>query len=279
MIETATWSLLFAGVCALAGAVVGAMLGWRRTARRQQAAGPNLTVEILRTMLDAQTAVLRQGFTTGGPAMSAVADRPVDGHPSAVSTETVGAGAADPADRLARQVEQMLNAHAAALATLQRDRDQQLLAMHGRWLTEQAHRQAEQALASEAAHRQMRAAHLEAMLQERNSAPARSAPLTVPLAPSGQAAVVPQTSAARTDVAPSPTPAGPSPVRSGSMSARPPELLLTPITRSDTAATPAAFERAWTDEELDALPPELPAPGPSRKRTLRAPAKPPLRNI
>lgn len=63
-------------------------------------------------------------------------------------------------------------------------------------------------------------------------------------------------------------------------SARPPELLMMPITRPDPVYEPETPDQELTDEELDALPPDLPAQGLPRKRILPAPTKPPsLRSL
>ncbi|MEJ8810711.1 hypothetical protein WKW77_06505 [Variovorax ureilyticus] len=62
-------------------------------------------------------------------------------------------------------------------------------------------------------------------------------------------------------------------------SARPPALTHAPLPRSGPAAAPDEPERELSDEEIDALPPELPAPGKPRKRIQHAPTRPPLRSI
>lgn len=68
--------------------------------------------------------------------------------------------------------------------------------------------------------------------------------------------------------------------RAPAVSARPPELLLTPLPRPkplyDDEAEPLAEP---SDAELDALPPELPAAEKPRKRILRAPKKPTLHSL
>ena len=77
----------------------------------------------------------------------------------------------------------------------------------------------------------------------------------------------------------------PSPVSGGTRkspapnAARPPEMGLTPLPRPETNWEPQTPERELTDEELDAMPADLPAASPLRKRLKAAPAKPPLRQI
>lgn len=90
-------------------------------------------------------------------------------------------------------------------------------------------------------------------------------------------------SAAGPSRSPAPRPRPPEPTAfsaAPSVSARPPELLLTPIVHPPPVAEPEAPpERELTDEEIDALPPELPPAGPPRKRILPRAPKPTLRNI
>ena len=62
------------------------------------------------------------------------------------------------------------------------------------------------------------------------------------------------------------------------LSARPPEMRHTPIPRAQASVDPPAARRELSDEELDALPPELPGPTRSR-RALPAPKKPPFRSL
>jgi hypothetical protein len=63
------------------------------------------------------------------------------------------------------------------------------------------------------------------------------------------------------------------------ISARPPELLLTPLPRQEPVYDEPESERMLSDEEIDALPPELPLEGQPRKRLLSPPKKPVLRNL
>ena len=65
----------------------------------------------------------------------------------------------------------------------------------------------------------------------------------------------------------------------GSLSARPPELLLTPLARAEPVYPSEVPTRELTDAEIDALPPELPAAGLPRKRILPAPSKPVLKRL
>ena len=52
-----------------------------------------------------------------------------------------------------------------------------------------------------------------------------------------------------------------------------------PATTPATMQTPEEVERELSDEELDALPPELPAPGKPRRRAAVAPKAPVLRKL
>jgi hypothetical protein len=72
---------------------------------------------------------------------------------------------------------------------------------------------------------------------------------------------------------PMPTPA---PV---SLLARPPELMDTPRPQPAPVCAPQEPERELSDEEIDALPPDLPAPTRLQGRKLPAPKKPVLRDI
>ena len=63
------------------------------------------------------------------------------------------------------------------------------------------------------------------------------------------------------------------------VSARPPELVHAPLPRAGISAEAAQPEPELSDEEIDALPPELPSLAKPRKRLLRAPTKPPLRSV
>jgi hypothetical protein len=63
------------------------------------------------------------------------------------------------------------------------------------------------------------------------------------------------------------------------ISARPPELLLTPLPQPEPVYDEPAPERVLSDEEIDALPPELPTVDRPRRRVLPTPKKPVLRNL
>jgi hypothetical protein len=63
------------------------------------------------------------------------------------------------------------------------------------------------------------------------------------------------------------------------VSARPPELELTPLPRSQPSRDPEVGVPELSDEELDALPPALPEPGKARRRILPLPKKPPFHNL
>lgn len=78
--------------------------------------------------------------------------------------------------------------------------------------------------------------------------------------------------------APATTPAkatpAPAPLR-----ARPPEPQKLPLAAPPAMAVQAAPEQELTDEEIDALPPDLPAPAPPAGKKWPAPRRPVLRNI
>lgn len=63
------------------------------------------------------------------------------------------------------------------------------------------------------------------------------------------------------------------------VSARPPELLLTPLPQPEPVYDEPEPERVLSDEEIDALPPELPKAEMPRRRVLPTPKKPVLRNL
>lgn len=63
------------------------------------------------------------------------------------------------------------------------------------------------------------------------------------------------------------------------ISARPPELLLTPLPQPEPVYDEPAPERVLSDEEIDALPPELPTAERPLRRVLPTPKKPVLRNL
>jgi hypothetical protein len=65
----------------------------------------------------------------------------------------------------------------------------------------------------------------------------------------------------------------------GSLSARPPEPMDTPRPQPAPVCAPQEPEQALSDEEIDALPPDLPAPTRLQGRKLPAPKKPVLRDI
>ena len=67
----------------------------------------------------------------------------------------------------------------------------------------------------------------------------------------------------------------PHPTLRASVSARPPEWGLTPIARPEPVDAPPDPAPELTDEEIDALAPELPLAGPPRKRVLPGPTPPP----
>lgn len=70
-----------------------------------------------------------------------------------------------------------------------------------------------------------------------------------------------------------------SPAPAAAVSARPPELMHTPLPRPQPAYAPDAPEVALSDEEIDALPAEIPVPDRPRKRILPAPPKRMLRDL
>ena len=64
-----------------------------------------------------------------------------------------------------------------------------------------------------------------------------------------------------------------------SVSARPPEMMQTPLPRPAPSYAADAPEIELSDEEIDALPAEPPEPNPARKRILPAPKKPVMREL
>lgn len=78
---------------------------------------------------------------------------------------------------------------------------------------------------------------------------------------------------------PSATQPGSSGARASAVSARPPELMHTPLPRPQATYEQVEPVPELSDEELDALPPELPGSGKPRKRVLPAPKKPSLRSL
>jgi len=77
------------------------------------------------------------------------------------------------------------------------------------------------------------------------------------------------------------TAAPPSAPRPAPISARPPtpDAAPTPLARAEPRVEAAEPERELSDEEIDALPPELPAAAKQRKRVLAPPKKPTLQNL
>ncbi|MBO9647904.1 MAG: hypothetical protein J7605_05285 [Variovorax sp.] len=63
------------------------------------------------------------------------------------------------------------------------------------------------------------------------------------------------------------------------VSAHPPELMHVPLPRVKPCHEPEEPKLELSDEEIDALPPDLPQPAKQRRRILAAPVKPPLRSI
>lgn len=79
---------------------------------------------------------------------------------------------------------------------------------------------------------------------------------------------------------PAPAPAArPPAVSPPAVSARPPELLLTPLPQPEPVYDEPAPEPVLSDEEIDALPPELPLADKPRRRILPTPKKPVLRKL
>ena len=74
-------------------------------------------------------------------------------------------------------------------------------------------------------------------------------------------------------------PVAAAPTHSATALARPPESTPVPVPRADIAPEAERPELELSDEEIDALPPELPTLAKPRKRVLPAPRKPPLQSI
>ena len=64
-----------------------------------------------------------------------------------------------------------------------------------------------------------------------------------------------------------------------SVSARPPEMMQRPLPSPAPSYAPDEPEIELSDEEIDALPAEIPVPGRARKRILPAPKKPVMREL
>lgn len=111
-----------------------------------------------------------------------------------------------------------------------------------------------------------RAAELRALLQALAVQPGKAPPVvaTQPPVPTNR------------PVTPAP---GASPVSPQAVSARPPELMHAPLPRPQPTYEIETPEPELSDEEIDALPPEIPDAGRPRKRILPAPKKPSLRDL
>ncbi|MDI3383528.1 hypothetical protein ACFPPF_14100 [Xenophilus aerolatus] len=109
----------------------------------------------------------------------------------------------------------------------------------------------------------------------------RAAELRVLLqAPGAQPPAGPRTAAPPPEPAHPPVPAPAAPARhAAAVSARPPELELTPLPRPQPSRGPEPAAPELSDEELDALPPDLPAPDKARRRILPPPKRPPFRSL
>ena len=158
--------------------------------------------------------------------------------------------------RLPQMLQQAIQVELAFQATQQAQRDQALADQQARWREEQDQLHAQ------------RAAHFEATINRLAQAP--SAPRGQPEVRALESRAATQLRALAFDAPAS----GAQPV-----SARPPELLHRPIVRPAPAY---AFEEPapeLTDAELDALPPDLPAPAKPQRRILPPPKKPSFRNL
>ena len=91
-------------------------------------------------------------------------------------------------------------------------------------------------------------------------------------------AKLPKPAPPRATTSPAPTPPAPS-APEAVISARPPELLLTPLPEPAPVYEVPAPERELTDEEIDALPPEPLVTDKPRKRVLPPPKKPVMRGL
>ncbi|MDN4586941.1 hypothetical protein DBA29_00280 [Xenophilus aerolatus] len=90
----------------------------------------------------------------------------------------------------------------------------------------------------------------------------------------------PRTAASPLDPSRPPVSAPGAPARHpAAVSARPPELELTPLPRPQPSTDAGAAAAELSDEELDALPPDLPEPGKARRRILPPPKRPPFRSL
>lgn len=159
--------------------------------------------------------------------------------------------------RLPQKLQQAIQVELAFQATQQAQRDQALADQQSRWREEQDQLHAQ------------RAAYYEATINRLAQALS---------APRGQPEVRALDSRGATHLRP---PAFDAPAsRTQAVSARPPELLQSPIVRPAPVYATEEPSPELTDTELDALPPDLPTPGRPPLRILPPPKnKPTLRNL
>ncbi|CAN5887453.1 hypothetical protein BH11PSE13_BH11PSE13_39430 [soil metagenome] len=179
---------------------------------------------------------------------------------------------ADPAlqemlHRMPALLQQTLKADSDLYAQRQSERDGAQSSRLERWQAEQeqlAARREERSAAE--LHGVLEALEVLKVLARRSKLPPPLSPVSPLSRPSPQPPVVVERSVqSPTDVLP--------------MSARPPELMQTPLPRVEPVYSATVPTRELTDEEIDALPADLPELTLPRKRILPSPRKPTLRNL
>ena len=172
--------------------------------------------------------------------------------------------------RLPALLQQTLKADSDFQAQRQSERDEAQSARLERWQAEQEQLAARREERSAAELRRVLEA-LEALevlkvVARRSKLPSPPSPLPPPSRPSPQPTVVVERSVQ-------------SPMDVPPMSARPPELMQTPLPRAEPVYSATVPTRELTDEEIDALPADLPELTLPRKRILPSPRKPTLRSL
>ena len=255
-------------VAAMLGAALGAFLIWRMVRQRLQAQQGALI-----GLLPAEEPAALAALTVQDNPPSAIDLAPLADHVAArlqaqmnslfEAQNLTQAAAQQKAElslhqalqRVPPLLQQAIQVELEFQATQQAQRDQAQLQQQQRWQAEQAQRDLQRDVDYEA----QRAADLRVLLQALSAHPG------VTPEPAVRLTATPVTARVL------PTPA--------SLSARQPELLLTPLARAEPVYPSEMPTRELTDAEIDALPPELPAAGLPRKRILPAPSKPVLKRL
>ena len=274
-----TLMLMLGLVCFVAGmlgAALGSVLIWRMVRQRMQAQQGTLIGPLPAAVPAALTALTVRDKLPSAIDLALLADQVAARLQTQLNSMFDAQNLAQNLTQCAAQQKAELSLHQALqrvppllqqaiqvelefLATQQVQRDQAQLQQQQRWQAEQAQRDLQRDAHHEAHYEAQRAAELRVLLQALSAHPA--------VAPEPAARLTAMPGTARV----LPTPA--------SLSARPPELLLTPLARAEPVYPSEVPTRELTDAEIDALPPELPAAGLPRKRIMPAPAKPVLKRL